>query len=131
MSFKDTNECGIAFLGTVVIADFSSVAQTTYYTVPTGFECIPFGLWMEADGDVGANLAFTSGQVGALTDFLGTTNGDNLDAANDGIWCLPVPSATPSKCKVYAAGTVLQLDVMVAGNAVAGRVDFYGRLRAV
>lgn len=129
MSFLDINECGIGLLADVAITtDLSTVGQTTVYTVPTGKVCIPFAGFLRAAGDVGADLAFTMGQVGALTDFIGTTNGDNLDAAGDGIWILPVPSATPAKVKTYAAGTVIQFDLTVAGNAVAGRLFWFGTL---
>jgi hypothetical protein len=128
MSFKDVNECGIGLLADVAITDLSSVAQTTLYTVPTGKVLFLFAAMLRAAADVGANLAFTIGKVGALTDFIGTTNGDNLDAAGDGIWILPVPSATPATIKTYAAGTVIQLDVTVAGNAVAGRLFLFGML---
>jgi len=128
MSFKDVNECGIGLLADVAITDLSSVAQTTLYTVPTGKVFFLFAAMLRAAADVGANLAFTIGKVGALTDFIGTTNGDNLDAAGDGIWILPVPSATPATIKTYAGGTVIQFNVTVAGNAVAGRLFLFGML---
>jgi len=128
----DLNDEGISKLADVAITtDLSTVGQTTFYTVPPNNACIPFAGFLKADGDVGANLEFTMGQVGALTDFIGTTNGDNLDADEDGIWILPIPSATPAKVKVYPAGTVLQFDLTVAGNAVAGRLFFWGMLFSV
>jgi hypothetical protein len=120
---------GIARLSvTTVTTDLSTTGATTLYTVPVGESCILFPSWLKAAGDVGASLAVTVGQVGALTDFIGTTNGDNLDAANDIILLAPVPSATPATNKVYAAGTVLQINVAVGGNAVAGTVYLFGFL---
>ena len=119
----------ICLLSETTIADFSSVAQTTLYTVPTGKVLKLFAAQVEADADVGAALQFQIGQNGATTDFVGSTAGDNLDANNDFILAMPVPSATPAKLKKYAAATVIEFDVTVGGNAVAGSVMLYGILR--
>lgn len=119
-------ESGIALLSTTAIADLSSAAATTLYTVPIAKTCLLSHAMLRVAGDVGANLAVTIGQVGALTDFVGTTNGDNLDAAGDAIRIAPVPSATPSTEKEYTAGEIIQIDVAVAGNAVAGTVYLFG-----
>jgi len=70
----------------------------------------------------------TIGRSTALTDFVGTTNGDNLDADEDVILIAPVPSATPATNKLYAAGVIISIDVAVAGNAVAGVVYLFGFL---
>jgi hypothetical protein len=120
-------EKSIALLAApVAIADLSSATATTLYTVPIGKTCILSHAMIRVAGDVGANLALTIGQVGALTDFVGTTNGDNLDAAGDCIRLAPVPSATPATEKEYTAGEIIQIDVAVAGNAVAATVYLYG-----
>ena len=129
MPFNDTK--GITLLSTTAIADFSSATETTLYTVPTGYKCILTEAWLETAGDVGAALVVTIGQNGAETDFVGTTNGDNLDADEDCILMKPVPSATPATNKIYAAGTVIKFDVSVAGNAVAGVCYLFGFLIAV
>ena len=121
-----SEEKTIALLSTTAIADLSAVAATTLYTVPTGKTCLLSHARLRVAGDVGANLAVTIGQVGALTDFVGTTNGDNLDAAGDAILIAPVPSATPATEKEYTAGEVIQIDVAVGGNAVAGTVYLWG-----
>jgi hypothetical protein len=121
-------EKSIALVSDTAIADLSATGQTTLYTVPTGKVFLPTEVWLRAAGDVGANLAFTVGRSTALTDFVGTTNGDNLDAAGDAILVKPVPSATPATNKTYAAGVIIQIDVAVAGNAVAGRVWLFGFL---
>ena len=118
-------------LSVTAIADLSSETQTTIYTVPAGYTLIPTKAYLVADeGDVGAALVATIGQNGANTDFVGTTNGDNLDAAEDVILMAPVPSATPAKLKRYAAGTVIEFDVATAGNAVTGEVLYFGILQA-
>ena len=123
-------EKGIALLSTTTVTtNLSTTGATTLYTVPIGKTCILSHAVLTAAGDVGADLAVTIGQVGALTDFVGTTNGDNLDAANDCILIAPVPSATPATNKQYTAGEILQINVAVAGNAVAGVVDLYGMIK--
>ena len=122
-----SKEKGIALLvAPVAVADLSSEIQTTLYTVPIAKTCLLDHAKIRVAGDVGANLVLTIGQVGALTDFVGTTNGDNLDAAGDAIRMAPVPSATPDTEKEYTAGEIIQIDVATAGNAVAATVYLYG-----
>lgn len=121
-------ENALTLLSSTAIADLSSETQTTLYTVPTGKKLILHSAFLEAAADVGAALVVTIGQNGAVTDWVGTTNGDNLDADEDCILIAPVPSATPAKNKIYAAGTVIELDVATAGNAVAGVLHLIGFL---
>lgn len=128
MSFKDITEVTCGLLSDTAVADLSAVADTTIYTVPTGKVLVPNFAFLRAAGDVGAALVCSIGQNTAETDFVGNTNGDNLDAAGDMILMMPVPSATPATLKTYAAGTVIEFSVSVGGNAVAGRVFFYGTL---
>lgn len=117
----------IALLSTTTVTtDLSTTGATTLYTVPIGKTCILSHAYLTCGGNVDANLAVTIGQVGALTDFVGTTNGDNLDAANDCILMSPLMSATPTTQKQYTAGEIIQINVAVAGNAVSGIVDLYG-----
>jgi hypothetical protein len=111
------------------ISDFSSVGQTTLYTVPTSYVLYLHSALVEADGDVGAALQFQIGQNGATTDFVGSTAGDNLDANDDVILAAPVPQATPATLKKYTAGEVIEFDITVGGNAVAGQVLLFGILR--
>ena len=129
MAFIETN--GITLLSATTIADLSSVSATTLYTVPAGYKCIPTEAWLETAADVGAALVCSIGRSTALTDFVGSTNGDNLDADEDVILMKPVPSATPATNKTYAAGVIIQFNVSVAGNAVAGKVYLFGFLVAV
>lgn len=121
-------ENALSWLSSTAIADLSATIQTTLYTVPVGKKLILDKGYLEAAGDVGAALVVTIGQNGAVTDFVGTTNGDNLDADEDCILVAPVPSATPAKLKIYAAGTVIELDVATGGNAVAGVLHLFGFL---
>ena len=129
MAFIETN--GITLLSTTAITSLGSATETTIYTVPTGYKCILTEAWLEVAGDVGGALVVTIGQNGAETDFVGNTNGDNLDADEDCIIIKPIPSATPSTNKIYAAGTVIKFDVAVAGSAVAGVVYLFGFLISV
>ena len=129
MAFIETN--GITLLSTTAISDLSSETETTLYTVPAGYKCVLTEAWLETAGNVGAAGVITIGQNGAETDFVGTTNLDNLDADEDIIIVKPVPSATPSTNKIYAAGTVIKFDVATAGNAVAGGCYLFGFLIAV
>lgn len=119
----------ICLLSETTIDDFSEVAQTTLYTVPTGKVLKLHSAHVECNADVGAALQFQIGQNGSTADFVGSTAGDNLDADNDFVLAMPVPSATPAKLKKYAAATVIELDVTVGGGAVAGSVMLYGILR--
>lgn len=123
------NENSLTLLSTTTVTtNLSATGATTLFTVPTGKTCVLSQAWLKVGGDAGASLDVTIGQVGALTDFVGTTAGDNLDASNDIILIAPIPSAAPATNKVYVAGTVLQLNVAVAGNAVAGTVYLFGFL---
>lgn len=122
----DMNSEGVSLLSTTAIADFSAVADTAIYTVPVAKLTIPVIAFVKVDGDIGAALVCSIGQAGAETDWIGATNGDNLDAANDVIPLMPVPSATPATMKAYTAGTVIEFRISVGGNAVAGKVFFLG-----
>lgn len=117
-----------ALLSTTAITSLASETQTTLYTVPTGKTLILTKAKLRTNADVGANGVVTIGQNAAVTDFVGTTNLDNLDTQGDVILLAPVPSATPATEKEYAAGTVIELDVATAGNAVAATLYLYGTL---
>ena len=122
------NENSITLLSTTAIASLAGVAATTLYTVPAGKKAVLYAAALECAADVGASLDFTIGRSTALTDFVGTYAGDNLDADEDIIWIQPVPAATAPKCKIYPAATIIQINVTVAGNAVAGVVYLFGFL---
>ncbi|HUT95293.1 MAG TPA: hypothetical protein VMY37_37915 [Thermoguttaceae bacterium] len=125
----DAKEKTVALLSTTTVGtNLATTGETTIYTVPAGKTCILSHAWLKASADVGGSLDFTIGQDTAETDFVGTTAGDNLDNANDVILIAPVPSATPTMQKAYAAGTVIKFKVTVAGNAVTGTVYLFGFL---
>ena len=124
----DLRENTDSLLSVTAIADLSSETQTTLYTVPVGKTLILTKALLRVAGDVGALGVVTIGQNGAVTDFVGTTNLDNANAAGDVVLIAPIPSATPATLKEYSAGTVIELDVATAGNAVAGTLYLYGTL---
>jgi len=112
---------------TVVGTNLATTGNTTLYTVRTGKRCILTEAWLVAtEGDVGANLQCSIGISGSELDFVASSSGDNLAAANDAIQLKPITSIAPQKNKSYAAAAVLVFDVIVAGNAVAGRVFLFG-----
>lgn len=119
-------EKAIALVSETAVADLSSVTATTLYTVPTAKVFQPLYATLRVAGDVGANLVCSIGSSGTPTDFVGSTNGDNLDASGDFIILAPVPSATPTTLKEYAAATAVVFNVSVGGNAVAGTVRLFG-----
>ena len=124
----DLKESADGLISVTAITSLSSETETTLYTVPAGKTLILTFAKVRAADDVGASGVATIGQDGAETDFVGTTNLDNLDAAYDVILMAPVPSATPAKTKEYVAGELIKFDVATAGAAVAATVYLYGTL---
>lgn len=106
---------------------FNAVAATTLYTVPTGKTFIPVFAIIRAGADAAATDV-TFGRVGALTDWLGTIQLDNLDAAGDQVKVEVINANPPTKSKTYAAGVVFQIDVTVAAGGVTNYVDLFGYL---
>ena len=102
-------------------------ADTTLYTVPTGKRLVLTKAIVIAGNDA-ASTDISIGQDGAETDWIGTTQCDNLDAANDVIILQPVPAATPVKSKSYAAGTVIQMNVANHAGGATNSVRLFGYL---
>lgn len=121
-------ENSIALLA-IVTVDHSGAAQTTLITVPSGFRMIVDHIKIEAAGDEAAT-DITIGQVGALTDFIGTTQLDNLDAQYDAVKVQPIQADPPVKQKSYAAGTVFQVDVTAANGNAGNTYMVFGTLKA-
>ena len=106
---------------------FNAVAATTLYTVPAGKTFVPAVAIIRAGADAGATDV-TFGRVGALTDWLGTIQLDNLDADGDQVKVEVTNANPPSKSKTYAAGVVFQIDVTVAAGGAINRIDLFGYL---
>lgn len=123
------DEHTIALLSTTTVTH-AAATQTTLYTVPTGFRLVGIDkVDIEAAGDEAAT-DITIGQVGALTDFIGTTQLDNLDAQYDSITVKPIQADPPLQKKSYAAGTVIQVDVTAANGNAGNTYMLFGTLKA-
>lgn len=120
-------ENNIALLA-IVTVDHSVAEATTLFTGPSGFRFAIDHLKIEAAGDEG-ETDITLGQVGALTDFIGTTQLNNLDAQYDVVKIQPVQADPPAKQKSYAAGTVFQVDVTVANGNPGNTYLVFGTLK--
>jgi hypothetical protein len=118
---------------TTTTLNVTSTGATTLYTVPTGFRFTPFCEDIECGSAASTTAVVSSGQVGALTDFLGNQTLTNLAAQYDVVTLMPIPNATPVKKKSYAAGTVFQINVVTADadGMTDGKVYLWGSIRAV
>ncbi len=123
-AFNEENS--IALLSVTTVSHAAATA-TTLTTVPSGYRMIVDHVKIKAAGDE-TNTDITLGQVGALTDFIGTTQLDNLDAANDAAKVQPIQADPPVKQKSYAAGTVFQVDVTVGNGNAANTYFLFGTL---
>lgn len=101
--------------------------DTTIYTVPADKNCILTKAIFVAGADAGTST-ISIGQDGAETDWIGATQCDNLDAANDAIILQPVPSATPVTLKSYSAGTVIQIKVSNYAGGELNTLHLFGVL---
>lgn len=123
----DTDETGTMNKVSTTTVDFSGAGQTTLYTVPIGQVFIPTMAVIRCGANANATDV-TFGRVGALTDWLGTQQLDNLDAVGDQVLVMPIVAATPLKKKTYAAEVVFQIDVTVGAGGVTNYVDLFGYL---
>lgn len=124
MAFLST--VGLKLLSTTTVS-LAANADTTIYTVPTGRRCVLAFAKLVA----GANANSTDvsiGANGAETDFVPTTQCDNLDAAYDVITLMPVNSTTPPKEKSYAAGTVIEAKVTNQAGGATNTLYLFGYL---
>lgn len=118
-------------LGSVDSINMNSATATTLYTVPPGKKCVlDYVRIRNASATLATNPAVvTVGQVGALTDFLGSQTLTNMDAAAKTCILAPVPNATPVIAIEYTAGEVIQIDVATAvGGAATATVELFGTL---
>lgn len=123
-AFNEENSIALLSVTTV---DHSAAAATTLTTVPSGYGMAVDHIKIKAAGDE-ADTDITLGQVGALTDFIGTTQLDNLDAANDIVKVQPIQADPPVKQKWYPAGTVFQVNVTAANGNAANTYFLFGTL---
>lgn len=122
----DLKEKSTSLLSTTTVA-LNANGDTTLYTVPTGRTAVLSHAWLVVGADAGTS-DMSIGQDSAETDFVGVTNLDNADAANDAVILAPVPSATPATNKAYAAGTVIQAQVANQAGGATNTVYLFGHL---
>ena len=122
----DLMENALTKLSSTTVA-FNAVAATTLYTGPTGKLYIPVVAIVRAGADAG-ETDVTFGRVGALTDWLGTKQLDNLNANGDQCRLQPTNSEPAPILKTYAAGVVFQINVTVALGGATNYVDLFGYL---
>lgn len=126
MTLVNLEEKAPALLSTTTVS-FGANGQTTLYTVPAGKRCVLHSALIIAAADCGTTTV-TIGQVGALTDFVGTQTLSAIDAQYDAGWIQPVPHATTPLRKSYAAGTVIQIDVGNNAGSAGNTVKLFGTL---
>ena len=120
------NQNALTLLSATTVS-LAADADTTIYTVPTGKRCILHSAILVAGADAGTS-DISIGANGAETDFVGTTNLDNLDAQYDAMLLAPVPSATPATLKTYAAGTVIEAKVSNQAGGATNTLYLFGIL---
>lgn len=121
------NQNALTLLSTTTVA-LNADADTVLYTVPSGKSCVLHSAIVVAGADAGATTTLSIGANGAETDFLPNNTLSNLDAANDAVILMPVPNTTPTKTKLYAAGTVIEAKVTNQSGGATNTLYLYGML---
>lgn len=119
-----------ALLSTTTVA-FNANADTTLFTVPSGYRCILVYALIVAGADAGASTQISIGADGAETDFIPANTLSNLDAQYDTVQLRPIPNTTPLKSKSYAAGTIIQAQVTNQSGGATNTLFLFGFLYAV
>jgi len=114
-------------LSGIVTVSLAAAANTTLYTVPTGYTCVIDHVDLILGGDASTS-AITIGRSTALTDFLDTQTLSALDADGDKTCLRPVPHATSVKEKTYAAGTIIQVAVTTGNGNATNYMILWGYL---
>ncbi len=118
---------GVEMLLSTTTVSFAADGDTTLFTVPTGRRCVLTKAIIVAAADAGST-DITIGQNGAETDFVGTTQMDNLNSQYDAVIVQPIMNATPVIGKSYEEGTVIQINVANHAGAAGNTVYLYGHL---
>ncbi len=106
---------------------FAANADTALLTVPAGYSAVLDHAKIVAGADA-VSTDITIGQNTAESDFIPTNQMDNLNAADDAIIVMPIPSLTPLINKKYAAGTLLEMNVANQAGGATNTVFLYGTL---
>jgi hypothetical protein len=119
----------VVMLASVDSVDLNTGAQTTLYTVPIGKKLVIDHVRLRNISANCTNAVVTIGQVGALTDFLGSQTLSGLNAAASTGKLEIIPNATTVKAIEYTAGEIIQIDVAtVASIACTATVELHGML---
>ena len=119
----------VTLLGSEDSVNLNVEAATTLYTVPPAKKCCLDHVRIRNVSANCTNAVVTIGQVGALTDFLGSQTLSALNAAASTGILRPIPHGTTAKSIEYTAGEVLQIDVATAaGVACTATVELFGTL---
>lgn len=131
----DAREYVESLLSTTTV-DLSGTGQTTLFTVPTGKTAVLTKAVIRVGADAGASV-ITIGRSTALDDFLDFQDLSNLDANGDvGLLRPSVPDEVDSSgdkavvevLKTYAAGVIIQADVVTALGGATNYIDLFGYL---
>jgi len=114
-------------LSGIVTVSLAAAANTTLYTVPTGYTCVIDHVDLILGGDASTS-AITIGRSTALTDFLDTQTLSDLDADGDKTCLRPIPNATSVKEKTYAAGVIIQVNVTTGNGGATNYMIVWGYL---
>ena len=117
---------GVRLLSKTVVT-LAADGEQTIYTVSNGKSAILVYAILVAGANANST-DFTIGQDGAETDWVGTYQCDNLNAANDAILIMPVPNATPVIGKVYGAGTLIKFTVANHAGGATNTLYLFGYL---
>lgn len=116
----DARMAGAMLLSTTSIA-LNANADTIIYTVPNGRTAHLVYAILTVSGNANST-DISIGRAGAETDFIPTTQCDNLDASGDEIILMPIPSLTPPKQKTYAGNTVIEFKVTNQAGTSTGNI---------
>lgn len=112
------------------------LGQTTIYTVPAGKRFVPTKVIFVAGDDCGESV-ISIGQQGATTDFVPAQSLKNLDAQYDAAVIKPLEpeladssasEQAPVASKSYAAGTVIECDVIYGDGGATNSLKLMGIL---
>ena len=112
----------------VTTVSFAADADTTLYTVPTGYRCALSHAIVVAADDAGATTDLSIGAAAAGTDWVDAITLSNLDAQYDVVKVEPIMADPPPKIKSYAAATVIEAKIANQSGAAGNTIYLYGML---
>jgi len=116
--------------GTTIDLTQAADTETSIYTCPSGKKCAVFGLLFYEFDEAVDEAAVTVGKTGGDCDeFLGDQTLTNVGAsyADECLWLMPVPAATPAAALILDAGESLGVEITTAettGSATCKAMPF-------